>query len=174
MAPTIKKGIQKPSSEESTKANVAELQKRARQQSKFHYPPPATRHRGVLALTPSVPLFDFGNRTGEPTLQALINESKNAKPLLNVESVCTGDQHTDLLVNDLVKINVQFYGRKETNNCASMATITTTMMPNQSTMMKEIKAVMPKVWTPRMYLGAVNISSIEQNRSILVEAIYIR
>ena len=39
--------------------------------------------------------------------------------------------------------------------------------------MKEIEAVMPKLWTPRMYLAALNIS-INHNHAIIIEAIYIR
>ena len=39
--------------------------------------------------------------------------------------------------------------------------------------MKEIKALMPKTWTPRMYLGAVNVS-IEQSHSIIIETISFR
>ena len=110
-----------------------------------------------------MPLFDFGSQIGEPTLQALINESKNAMPLFNVESISTGNQQANLLDYNLAEIIVQFYS-------AVMATDGSSDMNHHQSRMMEITSVMPKVWSPRMYLGALNIS-IECNRSILIEAI---
>ena len=135
-------------------------------------PPPATRHRGVLvvASTNSVPLYDFSSRMGEATLSSLINESRNALPLFDVETICTDKQQLCQSESQMVEITVRFYGRSspQQGREASMDDSS-----NNQIIAKEIQAVMPKSWTPRMYLGAVNLS-IERSQSILIEAIYFR
>ena len=68
--------------------------------------------------------------------------------------------------HDLVEISVRFYGMKA-------ADIVAATNGKHAMMMKEIRSVMPKVWTPKMYLGVVNIS-IERSKSILIEAIVFR
>ena len=166
MAPTKEKGVHQPPPEKPSKVFDNELSIEYREPKQGCHPPPATRHRGILSLVSSVPLFDFGSRLGEPTLQALINESKNAMPLFNVESISTGNQQANLLDQDLVEIIVRFYGVTATDGSSNLN-------HHQSRIMKEIKSVMPKVWSPRMYLGALKVS-IERNRSILIEAISFR
>ena len=126
-------------------------------------PPPATRHRGVLKIVHPVPLYDFGNQMEEPTLLSVINESRDAQPLFKVSSVCTDYQQVLASEDQMVNITIRFYSddfQAEGNGGRA------------ERQMKEIKAIMPKAWTPRMYLGAVNVS-IERNRSIIIETIYI-
>ena len=123
-------------------------------------PPPATRHRGILKIAPPVPLYDFGNETEEPTLSSIINETRNAQPLFMVSSVCTDLQHLLSRDNQMVNITIRFYSENvqgEQNG-------------RPEKLMKEIQAVMPKAWSPRMYLGAVNVS-IERNHAIIIETI---
>ena len=166
MAPTKDEGVEKKDPAQTKEEIILELPKETTERSKGYHPPPSTRHRGVLALARSVPLFDFGSRIGEPTLQALIDETKNAEPLFNVNSISTGDQCNNLMEHDLVEISVRFYGMKA-------ADIVAATNGKPAMMMKEIRLVMPKVWTPKMYLRAVNIS-IERSKSILIEAIVFR
>lgn len=134
---------------------------------KMQVPPPATRHRGVLVVVSptSVPLYDFSNRMGEATLLSLMNESRNALPLFDVETICTDMQQLCESETQMVEITVRFYGSRPSEGPATNSL--------KRFMAKEIQAVMPKSWTPRMYLGAVNLS-IERNQSILIEAIYFR
>ena len=163
MPPTKEIGVQNSPASCSMAETETEDPAKKLCKKKSRQPPPATRHRGVLSLATSIPLYDFGNRVGEPTLLTLINESIDAEPLFNVASISTGDQQVYSTEVDLVEITIRFYGIKTTGPNISPS----------SAQMKEIKSVMPKVWTPRMYLGAVNIS-IERNKAILIEAINFR
>lgn len=131
---------------------------------KIQAPPPATRHRGVLKVTPSVPLYDFGCRMEESTILSIINESRDAVPLFNVSSVSTDNQKQCESENQMVHIKIKFYGEVAPSDDNKN---------NNLHHMKEIEVVMPKSWTPRMYLGVLNIS-IERNHSIIIETIYFR
>ena len=130
---------------------------------KIPAPPPPTRHRGVLEIAPPIPLYDFGNQFEEPTLQSIVNESRDAQPLFNVSSVCTDNQQVIASDNQMVHITIRFYGKDGWSD----------QNGSQEHHLKEIKALMPKTWTPRMYLGAVNVS-IEQSHSIIIETISFR
>ena len=131
---------------------------------KIPVPPPATRHRGVLHLTTPVPLYDFGNGMQQPTLMSIINESRDAQPLFNVSSVCTDNQRFCALDNQMAIITIRLYSSEFDRPVQDEEGLSYPKM-------KEIQAVMPKTWTPRMYLGAVNVS-IERSHSIVIETIY--
>lgn len=163
MAPTKDKAVHMYPSTNPVAENGDACQA-SKQGKKILAPPPATRHRGVLKLLGPVPLYDFGGRMEESTLLSIVNESRDAIPLFNVTSVSTDEQRLCALENQMVNITIRFYGEGISSRNEN---------ERQHEMTKEIEAVMPKLWTPRMYLAALNIS-IERNRSIIIEAIYFR
>ena len=138
---------------------------RPKDEPKIPAPPPATRHRGVLKVVPPVPLYDFGSRTEASTLLSIINESMNAIPLFNVAAVSTDIQTLCDKENAMIYIIIKLFSADEGNSSANQ--------PPSGQQMKEIQALMPKSWTPKMYLGALNIS-IERNHSIIIETINFR
>ena len=166
MAPTRDKGVEKTPQDDTIRHKGSKCTEEENHRTLIYLPPPASRHRGLLSLTASVPLYDFGERMEEPNITTLINEARNAKPLFHVQTICTGEQQPNLTENDLVEIMIRFFGvlQPRIGEQGEARTIT---------MMKEIKCIMPKVWTPRMYLGAINVP-IDHNKSILIEAINFR
>ena len=92
---------------------------------------------------------------------SIINECRDAIPLFKVSSVSMDDQKLCATENLMVNITIRFYGE---GNVLSEGN-------DSQPLMKEIQAVMPKLWTPKMYLGLLNIS-IEQNQSIIIETVY--
>ena len=120
-------------------------------------------HSAVVSPT-SVPLYDYSNRMDEATLLYLMNESRNALPLFDVETICTDMQQLHESEMQMVEITVRIYGSSQIEGSTGSY---------KRIMAKEIQAVMAKSRMPRMYLGAVNLS-IERNRSILIEAICFR
>ena len=138
--------------------------------NQMQLPPPASRHRGVLVVNPPVPLYDFGNRIGAATLSSLIDETRNAQPLFKVNTICTGIQQLCASEKQMVEMTVRCYG-------SSLDVVADHDMKDDEdsghVAFKEIQVVMPKTWTPRMYLGAVCLS-IDQNQSVLIESIDFR
>jgi hypothetical protein len=112
-------------------------------------PPPASRHRAVLLLRKDVPLFDMRDNSSVNARDIIVSSS-NARPMMMVETIST---NRVLEVKDprYVELMVSFYTRAV----------------NYKKPSKKLtyKLIMPKDWTPRMYLGALNRSIM--NNSIL-------
>ena len=93
-----------------------------------------TRHRGVLTLIPELPLVDSRDSPSD-TLFDMIQSSKSAKIIMKVRTICT-----DIVVDcedDDTKFLMDLYFFSSTDAVT------------------KVKVLVPKDWTPRMYLGAV-------------------
>ena len=116
-------------------------------------PPPASRHRAVLLLRKAVPLFDMQVFTSVDA-EDIIMSSRNTRPNMMVATISTNRVS---VVEDprYLELTVSFYPRVVEYNNPSKLTY---------------KLIMPKGWTPRMYLGALN-RSIVNNGVLSLESV---
>jgi hypothetical protein len=120
-------------------------------------PPPASRHRAVLPLRDAVPLFDMRANASVLARDVVIS-ARTARPKMMSNAISTNRVSA---VEDLryLELIVIFYSTEEAKN------------KNKKTPPKfGLKVVMPKDWTPRMYLGAL-YRSIKSNRVLSLELV---
>jgi hypothetical protein len=117
-------------------------------------PPPASRHRAILLLRKDVPLFDM-RVNSSVNAQDIIVSSSNARPMMMVETILT-NRVSGVEDPRYVELMVSFYTRAV----------------NYKNPSKKLtyKLIMPKDWTPRMYLGALN-RSIMNNAALSLESV---
>jgi hypothetical protein len=117
-------------------------------------PPPASRHRAVLLLRKDVPLLDMRFNSSVDA-QDIIVSSSNARPIMMVETIST-NRVSGVEDPRYVELMVSFYTRAVNYKNPSSKKLT-------------YKLIMPKDWTPRMYLGALN-RSIMNNAVLSLES----
>jgi hypothetical protein len=117
-------------------------------------PPPASRHRAVLLLRKDVPLFDMRDNSSVNARDIIVSSS-NARPMMMVETIST-NRVSEVKDPRYVELMVSFYTRAD----------------NYKKPSKKLtyKLIMPKDWTPRMYLGALN-RSIMNNSIVSLESV---
>jgi hypothetical protein len=108
-------------------------------------PPPASRHRAALLLRQDVPLFDMRVCTSVHP-EDIMFSSRNTRPTMMVETIST-NRVSVVQDSRYLELMVTFYPRAVN-------------FKNPSKL--SYKLIMPKEWTPRMYLGALN-QSIRNN-----------
>jgi hypothetical protein len=120
-------------------------------------PPPASRQRAVLSLRKDVPLFDMRAMSTSVNAQDIIMSSRNSRPTMMVKTISTNRVSVveDPLYFELL---VSFYPREVEVNTENTA-------PKLN-----YKVILPKGWTPRMYLGALN-QSIKNNAILSLESV---
>ena len=107
-------------------------------------PPPASRHRAVLPLRDAVPLFDLRTKNASvPTMSA-----RTARPTMMSTAIST-DRVSAVQDPQYLELVVIFYTKSKNKNTT-------------------LKVVMPKDWTPRMYLGAL-YRSIKSNKVLSLQ-----
>jgi hypothetical protein len=118
-------------------------------------PPPASRHRAVLLLRKDVSLFDMRDNSSANARDIIVSSS-NSRPMMMVETISTNCVSG---VEDprYVELMASFYTR--VMNCK-----------NPCSKKLTYKLIMPKDWTPRMYLGALNWSIIN-NSLVSIESV---
>ncbi len=117
-------------------------------------PPPASRHRDVLLLRKDIPLFSMWVNSSVNARDIIVSSS-NARLMMMVETISTN--HVSRVNNPrYVGLMVSFY----------------TWAVNYKNPSKKLtyKLIMPKDWTPRMYLGALN-QPITNNAFLSLEAV---
>jgi hypothetical protein len=118
-------------------------------------PPPASRHRAVLLLRKDVPLFDMQDNSSGNARDVVVSSS-NSRPMMMVETISTNRVSAvedPRYVELMVSFNTRAINYK--NPCTKKLTY---------------KLIMPKDWTPRMYLGALNWSIIK-NSLVSIESV---
>ena len=117
-------------------------------------PPPASRHRAVLLLRKDVPLFDMRDNSSANARDIIVSSS-NSRPMMMVETIST-NRVSGVKDPRYVELMVSFYTRAV----------------NYKNPSKKLtyKLIMPKDWTPRMYLGALN-QSIMNNAVLSLESV---
>jgi hypothetical protein len=110
--------------------------------------PPATRHRAVMVLKKSVPLYDMRQHDSS-SLQSILQSSTNAEKVMMVMSVST-DRIKKVEDNlKYLEMDILFYPCKHDNiNPAPKL---------------DFKVIMPRDWTPKMYLAVLNKSVIKHS-----------
>jgi hypothetical protein len=117
--------------------------------------PPATRHRAVMLLHISVPLYVMWAHSSS-SLQDILQSSRTAEKVMVVMAVSTNqvsrvEEHPKYLI-----LLLSFYPQDDENQ------------PPKS----EVKVVMPNTWTSKMYPSALN-KSIGKNAILSIELITI-
>jgi hypothetical protein len=121
--------------------------------NKHPKPPPASRHRAVLSLGKDVPLFDM-----RANMEVGATSSRNARrPTMMVVTISTSRVYGVEDNPRYYELLVSFYSRRQVND------------KNPSKFL-QYKLIMPKDWTPRMYLGALN-RSIKSNTVVAIESV---
>jgi hypothetical protein len=107
--------------------------------------PPATRHRAVLCLQVTIPLFEMQAYSSN-NLQEIIWSSRNVTQSLMVRTITTDVRKP---VDDplYVELLVGFYPQEDVENRFDF--------PNKRI---QHDVVVPASWTPKMYLGALSLS----------------
>jgi hypothetical protein len=123
--------------------------KKSRQQ-----PPPASRHRSVLTLDRLVPLFDM-RANPSTNIYDIIRSSRGAIPIQRLTTITT-DRISQVEDPRYVELLVSFYSppEEDANNFIK----------------NDFKVIMPRTWTPKMYLGALH-QSIRTNSLLTLESI---
>jgi hypothetical protein len=121
-------------------------------------PPPATRHRAVMTLHKSVPLFDMRSHT-TTNFQDILQSSRNAKKMMMVTTVSTGRISRVEENPKYLELWISLYPHDSGDGV------------NQSLKL-DVKVIMPQGWTPKMYLGALN-KSIRNHSVLSLESIRI-
>ena len=120
-------------------------------------PPPASRHRAVLPLRDAVPLFDM-RANASVLARDIVISARTARPKMMCNAIST-DRVSSVGDPRYLELIVKFYSTVEAKN------------KNKKTSSKfDLKVVMPKDWTPRMYLGAL-YRSIKSNRVLSLELV---
>jgi hypothetical protein len=118
-------------------------------------PPPATRHRAVMSLHISVPLYDMRSHSST-SLQDILQSSRTAEKVMMVTAVSTNQVSRVEEDPKYLILSLSFYPQDDENH------------PPKS----EVNIVMPNTWTPKMYLSALN-KSIRKNSILSIELITI-
>ena len=121
--------------------------------------PPATRHRSVMTLRKRVPLIDM--RPNPPLEIVPFHRRRSSQPAMMVSIISTDRIYSLVEDDQYVELLVRFY-RQEEDKILDENTLTPPEI--------FFKAVMPKDWTPRMYLGVL-LTSIEKNNVLLLEPV---
>jgi hypothetical protein len=105
--------------------------------------PVASRHRAVMQLGDSAPLYMHSNST-DRSVTSIVSSTMNAEPIMDVHCIATGYRRK--VDEGMAELEVHFYQEKlvEEKKC----TITVSI---------------PSFWTSRMYLGAVSLSLQKHN-----------
>ena len=142
-----------PSRANDQNVNLATHKKKNRPQ-----PPPASRQWSVLKLDSVIPLFDMRANTSH-NIYDIIRSSRGALPIQKLTSIAT-DRLSEVKDDPrYVELLVGFYSpppEDDTNDFKK----------------SEFKVVMPRSWTPKMYLGAL-YQSITTNSIVTLESISI-
>jgi hypothetical protein len=118
-------------------------------------PPPASRHRSVLKLDRVVPLFDMRSHTSK-NIHDIIMSSRGALPIQKLTTIST-DRLSEVEEDPrFVELLVSFYSPA----------------PEGDFFKSEFQVVMPRSWTPKIYLGALH-QSITTNSMLTLESISI-
>jgi len=122
--------------------------------------PPASRHRSVMTLRKGVPLFDMRPKNND--LHEIVTSSRrhSSKPVMIVSTISTDRIYSHVEDDQYVELLIRFYRYQE--HFVDENTLTPPEI--------NFKAVMPKDWTPRMYLGAL-LTSIQKNSVLLLEPV---
>ena len=119
-------------------------------------PPPASRHRSVLKLNRAVALFDMRANTSKK-ISDIIMSSRGAVPIQKLTTIATDRLYEVEEDPRFVELVVRFYSPA----------------PSEDDFEKsEFKVIMPRSWTPKMYLGAL-YQSITNNSLLTLESIII-
>jgi hypothetical protein len=121
-------------------------------------PPPATRHRAVLAFPKPVPLYDMQHQTSSSLLN-ILQSSRSAKKVMMVKTVSTCRVSRIEANPKYLDLEVSFYP------CD-------TRVDENVPPKLDVNVVMPHGWTPRMYLAALN-KSIRKHSVLSLESIRI-
>ena len=130
-------------------AIVSTSKKKSRQQ-----PPPASRHRSVLTLDCVVPLFDM-RATTSINIVDIIRSSREARPIQNMTTITT-DRMSPVEDPMYAELLVSFYSPPEEDS--------------NNFIKNTFKVIMPRTWTPKMYVGALH-HSIRRNLLLTLESI---
>jgi hypothetical protein len=118
-------------------------------------PPPASRHRSVLKLDRVVPLFDMRSHTSK-NIHDIFMSSRGALPIQNLTTIST-DRLSEVEEDPrFVELLVSFYSPASEGDFFK----------------SEFQVVMPRSWTPKIYLGALH-QSIRTNSILTLESISI-
>jgi hypothetical protein len=120
--------------------------KKSRQQ-----PPPASRNRAVLTLHRVVPLFDMRANMSR-NIYDILRSSRDATPIQRLSTITT-DRMSQVEDPRYVELLVSFYSP-----------------PEEDFIKSDYKVIMPRAWTPKMYLGALH-QSIRTNSILTLESI---
>ena len=123
--------------------------KKSRQQ-----PPPATRHRCVLKLDRVVLLFDMRANTSND-IDDIIGSTRGAVPIQKLTTITT-DRISKVEDPRYVELLVSFYSPSEEDG--------------NNFIKNDFKVIMPRTWTPKMYLGCL-LQSIRTNSLLTLELI---
>jgi hypothetical protein len=117
-------------------------------------PPPASRHRSVLTLDHVVPLFDMRANTSN-NIDDIIRSSREARPIQKTTTITT-DRMSQVEDPRYIELLVSFYSPPEEDT--------------KNVIKNNFKVIMPRTWTPKMYLGALH-QSITTNLLLVLESI---
>ncbi len=118
-------------------------------------PPPASRHRSVLKLDRVVPLFDMRSHTSK-NIHDIFMSSRGALPIQNLTTIST-DRLSEVEEDPrFVELLVSFYSPASEGDFFK----------------SEFQVVMPRSWTPKIYLGALH-QSIRTNSILTLKSISI-
>jgi hypothetical protein len=118
-------------------------------------PPPPTRHRAVMSLPNSVPLYDMRSHTSS-RLQDILKSSINVQKVMMVSTVSTDRVSRVQEDPKYLELGISFYPREVENQPPKL----------------DLKVIMPQHWSPKMYLAALN-KSIRKNSILSIESIAI-
>jgi hypothetical protein len=118
-------------------------------------PPPASQHRSVLKLARAVPLFDMRANTSK-NISNIIMSSRGALPIQKLTTMATDRLYEVEEDPQFVELVVHFYSPA----------------PDDKFEKSEFKVIMPRSWTPKIYLGAL-YQSITNNSLLKLESIII-
>jgi hypothetical protein len=116
-------------------------------------PPPASRHRSVLKLDRVIPLFDMRANTSK-SVNDIIISSRGARPIQKLTAISTDRLFEVKEDRSYVELMVRFFSA------------------GPDFEQSEFQVIMPRSWTPKMYLGALS-QSIRTNSLLTLETICI-
>jgi hypothetical protein len=105
--------------------------------------PPASRHRAVLYLQQTLPLFEMQAYSSR-NLEEIIWSSKQVKHSLMVHTITT-DVRKPVDDPRFIELSVSFYPQEDAGNIIALQKI-------------HHDVIVPASWTPKMYLGALSLS----------------
>ena len=127
--------------------------KKSRQQ-----PPPASRHRSFLTLDRVVLLFDMRANTSN-NIYDIMRSSREALPILKFTTITT-DRLSEVKEDPrYLELQISFYSPAPEDNSKIFEK-------------KDFKVIMPRSWSPKMYLGAL-YQSIRTNSLLSLESMNI-